>query len=175
MKRQEHKGINAKIMQIMSLALEISPADSSRDSGKPHVFVEYYPHCNQLTLRVHCNGWKNAEEPDYKDTFYGEHENACEKADEMIAYLENLKSSRIESDENTMENKLDLHFVAGSDGKGSLKVATGRINGREIQGLTLLLLDNMANAFTENPLEKLGFLKSIHDGIEELILATMLD
>lgn len=171
MKGQEHKGINAKIMQIMSLALEISPADSSRNSEKTCVFVDYSPHCNQLTLRVHCNGWKNAEEPDYEDTFYGERENACEKADEMIAYLENLKSDRTESD----ENKLDLHFIASSDGKGCLKVKTGHINGFETKVITLGLLDNMANAFTENSLEKLGFLKSIHDGIEELILATMLD
>ncbi|MCM1233813.1 MAG: hypothetical protein NC489_27205 [Ruminococcus flavefaciens] len=74
-----------------------------------------------------------------------------------------------------MENKLELHFIASSDGKGCLKVKTGHINGFESKVITLGLLDNMANAFAENPIEKLGFLKSIHDGIEELILATLLD
>lgn len=91
MKRQEHKGINAKIMKIMSLVLEISPADEETKCGKPQVFVEYSPHCNQLALRVYCNGWKSDREPDYKADFYGKSEEAFEKADEMISFLENLK------------------------------------------------------------------------------------
>lgn len=74
-----------------------------------------------------------------------------------------------------MENKLELHFIASSDGKICLEVKAGHINGLEAKVMTLGLLDNMANAFTENILEKIGFLKSVHDGIEKLMLETLLD
>ena len=91
MKRQENKGINAKIMKIMSLALQISPADAEKKDGQPHVFVDYLPHCNQLILRVYRKGWKSNIKPDYKADFCDKNTCAIEKADEMIAVLENLK------------------------------------------------------------------------------------
>lgn len=74
-----------------------------------------------------------------------------------------------------MKNKLELHFIADADGKGCLEVKTGHINVLEVKALTLALLDNMANAFTKNPLEKAEFLKSVHDAMEKLIIKTLLD
>ncbi|MDE7365702.1 MAG: hypothetical protein K2N27_12650 [Ruminococcus sp.] len=100
MKRQEHKGINAKIMKIMSLALEISPADAEKKDGQPHVFVEYFPHILGLEVVVWLNGWEEDKDADYRAGFGGYHNNACEQADEIITYLENLKSSKTESGTN---------------------------------------------------------------------------
>ena len=88
---RKHKGINAKIMKIMSLALEISPANAEKKDGQSHVFVDYLPHCNQLILRVYRKGWKSNIKPDYKADFCDKNACATEKADEMIAFLENLK------------------------------------------------------------------------------------
>lgn len=84
--------INEKIVRIMSLALEISPADAEENSGNPHVFVQYSAHCNLLEVRVWLDGWNSEADADYYRFFYGcSGEKASKKADEIIAYLENLK------------------------------------------------------------------------------------
>lgn len=73
-----------------------------------------------------------------------------------------------------MKNKLEIQAVMKADGAVSLEI-TANLNGLEAKVVTLGLLDNMANAFTKNPLEKAEFLKSVHDAMEELIIKTLLD
>lgn len=84
-------GINERIMKIMSLALEISPADMEQKEGNPHVFVYYSPHCCALEVEVYLNGWGEEKKADYEVLFYNSIDNACEEADKIIDYLENLK------------------------------------------------------------------------------------
>lgn len=90
-------GTNEKIMKIMSLALEISPADAEETSGKPHVFVQYSPHCHLLEVIVYLKGWNDEVDADYEKRFYGSEEYAGEKADRIIDYLENLKKEVCEN------------------------------------------------------------------------------
>ncbi|MDE5765307.1 MAG: hypothetical protein K2I00_10180 [Ruminococcus sp.] len=88
---RKHKGINAKIMKIMSLALEISPANAEKKEEQPYVFVSYFPHSTHFTVRVYCKGFESNRKPDYRADFCGKDTCKSEKADEMIAFLENLK------------------------------------------------------------------------------------
>ncbi len=88
---------NEKIMKIMSLALEISPADAEENSGKPHVFVEYSPHCGLLEVRVYLKGWNSEIDADYEKRFYGSEKYASKKADRIIDYLENLRKEVCEN------------------------------------------------------------------------------
>lgn len=74
-----------------------------------------------------------------------------------------------------MKNKLEIQAVMKADGAVSLEMITAYLNGLEAKVVTLGLLDNMANAFTKNPLEKAEFLKSVHDAMEELIIKILLD
>lgn len=84
--------INEKIVRIMALALEISPADAPEDSGNPHVFVYYSAHCNLTEVRVWLDGWNSETDADYYEAIWGNSgEKAHAKADGIIAYLENLK------------------------------------------------------------------------------------
>ncbi len=91
--------INEKIMKIMSLALEISPADMKQTGENPQVFVEYLPHCKLLDVSVYLKGWKKGGKVDYTDSFCGNWNNADKKADEIIAFLENLKKEVYENGE----------------------------------------------------------------------------
>ena len=73
-----------------------------------------------------------------------------------------------------MKNKLELNLVAKEDGKSLMQVRVNA-NGRELTAIILGLIDNLAEDFTKNPLEKAVFLKSVHDAMANLILKTLLD
>lgn len=88
----ERQSINEKFMKIMSLALEISPADKEVKHGKPHVFVRYSPHVISLEVTVYLDGWVENNKADYHADCYGYQKNVCEQVDKVISYLENLKS-----------------------------------------------------------------------------------
>ncbi len=70
-----------------------------------------------------------------------------------------------------MKNKLEINYIVDAEGKGYCRVNV-HATGLEAKTLTLGLLDHMANAFTKTPIEKIVFLKSIHNEMGKLILKT---
>lgn len=68
-----------------------------------------------------------------------------------------------------MENKLEIHLVMDADDETLLNISA-HLNYIEAKATTLVLLNHLGNAFTKTPVEKLAFLKSIHDEMEKLIL-----
>lgn len=52
------------INRIMELAHEIST------TTKTDVFLNYYPHCQCLDVRIFLNGWQEDKDPDIKETIY---------------------------------------------------------------------------------------------------------
>lgn len=86
--------IKEKILKIMSLALEINPPEI-KDIGKKKtaVFVYWYPHCNNLTVAIHFNGWNpcNGEDERFDATIRSK--NGDEELDVIIKKLEEIKES----------------------------------------------------------------------------------
>lgn len=91
-----------KIMKIMALALEISPFGSGEQEGKPHVFVNYSPHCDALDVRVFADGWAEGKKADYDEFLYDYNGDFCKKADKVIAYLENFIAKGVWDNDGTV-------------------------------------------------------------------------
>lgn len=72
-----------------------------------------------------------------------------------------------------MKNKLEIHLVMDADDEASLNISA-HLNYTEAKDATLVLLNHLGNAFTKTSVEKLAFLKSIHDEMEKLILNFLL-
>lgn len=67
-----------------------------------------------------------------------------------------------------------MNLVAKEDGTSLMQV---RVNAddRELTAIILGLIDNLAEEFTKNTLEKAAFLKYVHDAMANLTLKTLLD
>lgn len=84
--------IKEKIIKIMSLALEINPPEVERIGKKrTAVFINWYPHCNGLDIRIYYAGWRLHTLPDKAFDIHTDEENAHEKLDEVIEILEKIK------------------------------------------------------------------------------------
>lgn len=87
--------INEKILKIMALALEISPADE-RKAGKPLVRVEYSPIGGSVSVTLYRYGWNENIEPDFYAYVSGcYYDDKTEELNKIIAYLEELKNGLI--------------------------------------------------------------------------------
>lgn len=84
--------IKEKILKIMSLALEIDPPEVERIGKKrTAVFINWYPHCNGLDIRIHYAVWKPKTLPDEVFDVCTDKNDAHEKLDEVIEILEKIK------------------------------------------------------------------------------------
>lgn len=85
--------IKEKILKIMSLALEINPPEIE-DIGikRTAVFINWYPSCNILDIKVYYRGWRNCAKSDESITLYTDWENASERLDAAIEMLETIKT-----------------------------------------------------------------------------------
>ncbi|MDE7365704.1 MAG: hypothetical protein K2N27_12660 [Ruminococcus sp.] len=72
-----------------------------------------------------------------------------------------------------MKNKLEIHLVKDAEDETSINISAN-LSYIEAKAATLALLNHLGNAFTKTSVEKLAFLKSIHDEMEKLILNFLL-
>lgn len=92
-----------KILQIMSLALEISPPDeSARTDDDPDVMVRYYANASSFSVDVYLKGWTSETKPDkswsyilgtYKDGALRGDGDWIAGLDEIIDYLRGLNAT----------------------------------------------------------------------------------
>lgn len=82
-----------KIMQIMSLALDINPPEI-KDVGQKTtaVFVFWCPHVNKLQIDVHENGWEYDVGASFSFDIDMDDEHAPADLDEAIRALEEIKT-----------------------------------------------------------------------------------
>ncbi|MDE5945959.1 MAG: hypothetical protein K2G63_01430 [Oscillospiraceae bacterium] len=73
-----------------------------------------------------------------------------------------------------MKNKLEIYFIVDADDNVSVEI-NAHLKGFEMKAATLMLIDNISEAVTKTPVEKLTFLKAVQDTMKPLILMNLLD
>lgn len=83
-----------RILKIMALCLEINPPEIENvGKKKTAVFFEWSPHCNVVTLSIHCGGWERGVPPHIVERCFVD--SNPEKLDEMAELLERIGVSEI--------------------------------------------------------------------------------
>lgn len=94
MDENKNTEIKGKILEIMSLALEINPPEiRSIGMKKTAVFVEYSPHCSLIRVNIHYGGWTPMSDSDKSFEVNGYDDSASIQLDEVIEYLTAIKEA----------------------------------------------------------------------------------
>lgn len=96
MDENKNTEIKEKILEIMSLALEINPPEiRSIGMKKTAVFVEYSPHCSLIRVNIFYGGWSQNADYDKSFEVYGCDKSASTQLDEVIEYLTAIKEAEV--------------------------------------------------------------------------------
>ena len=94
MDENKNTEIKGKILEVMSLSLDINPPEiRSIGMKKTAVFVEYSPHCSLIRVNIFYGGWSPMADYDKSFEVNGYNEIASTQLDEVIEYLTAIKEA----------------------------------------------------------------------------------
>lgn len=99
--------VKGKILKVISLSLEINPPETENIGNlTTAVFVNWSPHCNVLDVSIYFDGWKSDTNPDKRFSVYTNSEEASERLDRIITFLESIKEIQMPINLNNINSDI---------------------------------------------------------------------